>query len=160
MPPAGLESVFTLTTSWGKDMGTRSSLAGKQDASADDASAPPGLPRRDHAALPARALGPKASKTNAKRKQRIDVRTATDLERWRVATGDRALSYVVQAVDSGLYVERRQRRPLGADVVQSMVFTSIDEFVRWCDAEPLRFDDPALHDRLRRRGEEFFGVGG
>ena len=64
---------------------------------------------------------------------------------------------VLKASGSALYVERIQRRPLGTHLVQCMVFASADDFARWCDAEPLRFDDPGLHQRLCRRGREFFG---
>jgi hypothetical protein len=120
--------------------------------------APAGLPRRDRAALPAATLGPKATLIHARRRQRGEI-ASTDAGTRRIATDNCSLSYVVQPVGSALYVERRQRRPLGADVLQSMVFTSVDEFQRWCDAEPVRFDDPVLHRQLCRCGEEFFGFG-
>lgn len=115
---------------------------------------------RDHAALPAKTLGPKASLLHARRQRcapepRIattDVNAAL-----RLTTSDAAVSFVLKPSGSALYVERIQRRPLGAHIVQCMVFCSADEFSRWCDAEPLRFDDPGLHRRLTRRGQEFFG---
>lgn len=117
---------------------------------------------RDHAAQPARALGPKATLLQARRQQRGALWPgggASRCEAVQVTTADAAVTFVLQACGSALYVERTQRRPLGTHVVQSMVFSSADEFARWCDAEPLRFDDPGLHQRLCRQGWEFFHGG-
>jgi len=137
------------------------SAPAKQEGCGEDAPHFSRLPRRDRAALPARALGPKATQIHA-RKQRAkgpaEPTAPARADRWCMATADQALSYVLQADAAGLYVERRQRRPLGADVVQSMVFATLQEFDRWCDADPLRFDEPVLHGGLRRQGERFFDV--
>jgi hypothetical protein len=117
---------------------------------------------RDHAALPARALGPKAGLLQSRRQQRDAGRPgagAATREAVQLTTADAAVTFVLKASGSALYVERIQRRPLGTHVVQCMVFASADDFARWCDAEPLRFDDPGLHQRLCRRGREFFGGG-
>jgi len=117
---------------------------------------------REHAAQPARALGPKASLLQSRRQQRDAVRPGAGTvprEAAQFTTADAGLTIVLRACGSALYVERIQRRPLGTHVVQCMAFGSAEDFARWCDAEPLRFDDPALHQRLCRRGREFFGVG-
>lgn len=117
---------------------------------------------RDHAAQPARALGPKASQLQARRQQHGAARPGTDAaprEALQLTTADAAVTFVLKASGGTLYVERIQRRPLGTHVVQCMVFGSADDFARWCDAEPLRFDDPGLHQRLCRRGREYFGGG-
>jgi hypothetical protein len=117
---------------------------------------------RDRAAQPARALGPKASLLQSRRQQRDAARAgahAAAREAVQLTTADAAVTFVLKASGSALYVERIQRRPLGAHVVQCMVFASADDFARWCDADPLRFDDPGLHQRLCRRGREFFGGG-
>lgn len=115
---------------------------------------------RDHAALPAKTLGPKASLLHARRQRCTPeprIATAVTTATLRLTTADAAVSFVLKPSGSALYVERVQRRPLGAHVVQCMVLCSASEFSRWCDAEPLRFDDPGLHQRLKRRGQEFFG---
>ena len=120
----------------------------------------PAWSNRDHAALPAPALGPKAAVLQARRQQRLATRpgTVSSSEAGvRLSTSDAAVTFLMRGVGSALYLERTQRRPLGTHMVQSMIFDSADEFKRWCDAEPLRFDDPNLHLRLRRHGEEFFG---
>lgn len=117
---------------------------------------------RDHAAQPARALGPKASQLQARRRQRGAAppgASASPRDVVQLTTADAAVTFVLQPSGSVLYLERIQRRPLGTHVVQCMVFASAEEFTRWCDAEPLRFDDPGLHQRLCRRGREFFGGG-
>ena len=116
---------------------------------------------RDHAALPARALGPKAATLHARRQLHLAVRPDYRAQRrtsTRLSTADAALSYVLQGNGDALYVERTQRRPLGTVLIQSVVFSTQADFARWCDAEPLRFQDPVLHQRLRRHGEEFFGA--
>jgi hypothetical protein len=130
------------------------------EPSDDGAPSAPGWSNRDHAALPAPALGPKAAILQARRQQRLATRpgaVSSSEAGVRLSTADAALTFVMRGAGSALYLERTQRRPLGTHLVQSMVFASADEFRRWCDAEPLRFDDPNLHRRLRRHGEEFFG---
>jgi hypothetical protein len=119
----------------------------------------PGWANRHHAAQPARPLGPKASLRHARRQQRTSNPASDQAshETLRLSTRDALITLVMQRVGNALYVERTQRRPLGTHLVQSMVFETAEEFARWCDAEPLRFNDPPLHARLRRRAEEFFG---
>lgn len=87
------------------------------------------------------------------RDARLDARVPTDDDRTlRLRTGDGAVVLVLRAVDSGLVIERTQRRPLGTCFVQTLLFTDREAFDRWLDADAMRFDEPALHDRLRREG--------
>lgn len=140
-------------------MSTDSSSAEVPEPPDSTASSAPGWSKRDHAALPAVALGPKASQIQARRLQgRLSRSEAGTANRTgiRLSTADGAIAFVLRGVGGALYVERTQRRPLGTHLIQSMVFASSTEFTRWCEAEPLRFDDPNLHQRLRRHGEEFF----
>jgi hypothetical protein len=109
---------------------------------------------RVHAAQPARSLGPKASVLQARRQQRDRQRASSGDT---LVTADAAMSFQVRLCGDLLYVERLQHRPLGIHLVQGMVFDNDAAFGRWCDAEPLRFDDPSLHRRLRRRGQELLG---
>ncbi len=119
-------------------------------------------PRRAQASDAARPLGPKAAVLHARR-QRLGsakaaaVVEATDRHRsdqLALTSNDGALAFVLKASAAGLYVERTQRRPLHAHIVQSIVFESIDSFLRWCEADPVRFDHPVLYSRLRRHGDE------
>jgi len=128
------------------------------DSPTDSATAGP-WSTRDHAALPARELGPKASVLQARRRQKSINQSAPAAglnEELQLSTIDAALTFVVRGDGDHLYVARTQRRPLGAQLVHAMVFANTRDFTRWCDADPLRFDDPALHLRLRRHGEKFF----
>lgn len=76
----------------------------------------------------------------------------------QLRTPDASLCFVVRCHANGLAVERRQRRPLHTHVVQWMLFADAAQFKRWCEAEPMRFEDPHLHQRLCRCGEEYFGA--
>ncbi|WP_144290118.1 hypothetical protein [Ideonella sp. A 288] len=111
---------------------------------------------RGHASDVARRLGGHAGATQVTRSQCATRLPGTPDGELRLSTADAALSFAVRAVAGGLYVERVQRRPRGVRQVQSLVFTALDEFTAWCDAEPLRFDDPLLFQRLRRVGQEHF----
>lgn len=67
------------------------------------------------------------------------------------------MEFNVRATSTGLLVERTQRRPIGACLVQTLLFEDMDRFQRWCDVEPTRFDDPLLFDRMRRQAHEVLG---
>jgi len=103
-----------------------------------------------------RPLGPKAAMLHTRR-QRLSLaktpRTARAGE-FILATEDGALAFSMRASHAGLYVERTQRRPLGARLVQFMVFDGSEAFLRWCTVDPVRFDHPLLFGRLRRQGDE------
>lgn len=146
----------------------------KSDPSPDDgapsphgATGPdPGWSNRDHAALPARRLGPKALAVHARRLQRSttagtaapDPGTANNSGPGvRLTTADAAVSFTLRTLGHELLVERTQRRPLGTHLMQAMLFSALADFLRWCDAEPLRFEEPLLHQHLQRHGEECFG---
>lgn len=115
--------------------------------------------RRDHGIQPARPLGPKAKALQAQRRQRSAARQQADVPPHaglRLCTADGSLSYLLRGAGRSLFIERTQRRPLGTHMVHAAVFCSREDFRRWCDAEPLRFEEPHLHQRLLRQGEEFF----
>lgn len=117
---------------------------------------------RDHAAQPARTLGPKARVLMSRRRQRSDASPSLDVahdDALRLTTVDAGLSFTLKPAEGALYLERIQCRPIGTHIVQCMVFANAQIFLRWCDAEPLRFDDPGLHHRLRHQGLECFGGG-
>ena len=127
------------------------------------APAPSGWSNRDHAALPALPLGPKAAALQTRRRERLATRSLAMLATRsgiRLSTADAAVTFVMRGAGGALYIERTQRRPLGTCQVQSMVFSCVAEFDRWCAAEPTRFEDPNLHQRLRRHGQEFFDAPG
>lgn len=111
------------------------------------------------AAQPALPLGPKQQVLHARRLARpgtTGARDAASSAGRHYATQDRGVSVVMRGIGRGLFVERTQRRPLGTHLVQALVFDDGAAFERWCDADPLRFDDPGLHQRLLRDGREYF----
>lgn len=104
-------------------------------------------------------LGPKAALLHERRQRRALSKSMTrDPSRsqdvFRLASDDGAVAFALHAVPQGLFVERTQRRPLGALVTVAMVFERRDAFARWCDSDPVRFDHPMLHNHLRRHGDE------
>lgn len=117
--------------------------------------------RKDAIDEPVRPLGPKAALLHARR---VGRKAATPDpaagEDAGLASEDGAVSFVVTGTTGGLYIERTQRRPLGAQLVQAMVFDDTAAFKRWCDADPIRFDYPVLHGRLRRQGDDYFRARG
>jgi hypothetical protein len=127
--------------------------------------------RPSHSEMPdgTRPLGPKAAALHARRQQMRAAR-AVELarasrdhgraEQLALVSTDRKFRFVLRHVTAELYVERTQRDAQDAQVVQSMVFDGWDAFLRWCDADPVRFDQPVLHQQLRRHGDEFFNARG
>lgn len=142
-------------------MSTDTSTAAGNDAAAVEPPPPRGRRCKDAIDGPVRPLGPKAALLHARR---VGRKAATPdpsaVEEAGLASEDGAVSFVVTGTTGGLYVERTQRRPLGAQLVQAMVFADVAAFKRWCDADPIRFDYPVLHDRLRRQGDDYFRTQG
>lgn len=118
--------------------------------------------RRRPAALDAgeiAPLGPKAALLHERRQRHACTNSAgrsssRSPDAVRLASEDGAVAFALHAVPEGLFVERTQRRPLGALVTVAMVFAHRDAFARWCDSDPVRFDHPMLHNHLRRHGDE------
>lgn len=125
---------------------------------------PPQGARRQKDAIdgPGRPLGPKAALLHARRSRLKASQPAaapqsnTVTDSVLLCSEDGAVSFYVTPRADGLFIERTQRRPLGIHLAQSFVFEDLAAFVRWCEADPIRFDHPVLHSRLRRQGDEHF----
>ncbi|MFZ2990695.1 hypothetical protein [Ideonella sp.] len=110
---------------------------------------------------PARPLGAKRAALQLRRQsapvpvEAKDQRTDTG-ER-TLASQDATVAFALRATAFGLLIERTQRQAFGTRLVQTMVFEDQPTFDRWCDSEPMRFDDPMLYDRLRREGHDALG---
>jgi nitric oxide reductase activation protein len=72
----------------------------------------------------------------------------------RFVTQDGKLAFLMRPTGNRIYVERIQNKPLGARLVQCMLFQTLEDFSTWADSEPLRFEDPGLHQRICRCGEQ------
>ena len=117
--------------------------------------------RMDRIDEPARPLGAKRAALQLRRQSAPAVAEAKDQ---RTVTGERTLAskdarvaFAMRATAFGLLIERTQRQAVGTRLVQTMVFEDQPTFDRWCDSEPMRFEDPMLYDRLRREGHEALG---
>lgn len=120
--------------------------------------------RIDRIDQPARPLGAKRAALQIRR-QRASHPTARDAAKntradsggLLLASRDTTVAFTLRATVVGLLIERTQRHPVGARLVQTMVFADAATFERWCASEPMRFEDPVLYDQLRREGHEALG---
>lgn len=116
--------------------------------------------RRVNIIGPVRPLGPKAATLHARRQRRACAHAAMKAKARQhghdavLTSDDGSVAFALKASRFGLYVQRTQRRPLDAHVIQAMVFDSNEAFVRWCESDPIRFDHPVLYSQLRRHGDE------
>jgi hypothetical protein len=110
-------------------------------------------------ALPGEWVRPFGDKVTALQRRRRNTeaarRAANDAAHGEVAlcTTDGTVAFHLRSSELGLLIERLQHRPTGTVLGQSMLLADVRAFLRWCDVEPLRFDDPVLYDRLRRQGD-------
>lgn len=82
------------------------------------------------------------------------------------ATGDRgaviesddgAVCFALKVAGGRLFIERTHRSQAGRMAVQCLLIGGRDEFQRWCEVEPTRFENPVVFDRLWRYGDEVLG---
>ena len=123
----------------------------------------PHKPRRLATAVDApRPLCAKSAALLARKRQRVPRNAAALAAASTVqargtaelSSEDGAVAYVLRRARMGLSVVRTQRRPLDAHVIQSLLFSSGEEFDRWCESDPVRFEHPMLYEKLRRAGDE------
>lgn len=69
---------------------------------------------------------------------------------------DGAIVISMQRTTAGLFVERVIHRLPSARAVQAITFTTADAFMRWCQADPGRFEYPLFYARLERDAAELF----
>lgn len=72
------------------------------------------------------------------------------------ASEDGVIAFQVMECAGGIHVERAQDRARDGRVVQSMRFRDDASFVRWCEADRLKFIYPLLFANLRRTGSALF----
>lgn len=129
---------------------------------AKDASPPSGNRRLDRIDEPARPLGAKRAALQLRRLRNGVARDAakpqpSGLERMSLMSKDGSVGFVMRASLNRLLVERTQHQAQGARLVQCMAFGDQGTFDRWCESEPMRFEDAVLYDQLRREGHGAFG---
>ena len=132
------------------------------DRQAPHGARPPN-PRRqvDPVDRPARPLGAKRSALQAQRRRQAMASWRTGLTRTiagpegrMLTSADGTLAFALLSTTTGLLVERRHCPANGPRTAQTMMFDDATQFDRWCESEPVRFNDPMLHGQLRREGHE------
>ena len=73
-----------------------------------------------------------------------------------VASPDGEVAFWLSTVGDKLFVQRTHRKVAGVVAVQCLLITELEDFRRWCEMEPTRFDHPVVFDRVRRYGNEVF----
>jgi hypothetical protein len=71
-----------------------------------------------------------------------------------LVTADGKVSYALTARQPGLQVERSTYGRTDLQVSQTLFFSDRDAFDRWCDTDPIRFQQPLLHEQLKQTGGE------
>lgn len=117
----------------------------------------PGKRRLDPIDEPARPLGAKCAALQLRRQREGAVRTSSVPQPDGTAalilrSKDGLVSFAVRASPDGLLIGRTQRGANGARLLQFMFFADAGTFDRWCESDPMRFDDAVLYDQLRREG--------
>lgn len=67
-------------------------------------------------------------------------------------SGDGVIAFKLVPCAGGIHVERSQIRAGAGRVVQSMRFLDDASFLRWCEADRLKFTYPLLYANLKRSG--------
>ena len=89
------------------------------------------------------------------------VAAAGDVEpstRWNSHGCGRAgtVSVALQRFERGLFVTREENPSTGPRTLVVLSFDDLSGFERWCADDPIRFDQPVLHQQVRRHGEELW----
>lgn len=69
---------------------------------------------------------------------------------------DGVIAFKLVSCAGGVHVERSQFRAGSGRIVQSMRFQDDASFVRWCEADRLKFSYPLLYAHLTRSGCALF----
>ena len=72
------------------------------------------------------------------------------------ASDDGLITFQLSPCDGGILVTRTQLRTRGGRLVQSIRFADDATFIRWCDADRLKFSYPLVYANLRRSGCALF----
>ena len=84
-------------------------------------------------------------------------KTATGDRGTVIESADGALSFSLRIAGGRLFIERTHRSQAGTMAVQCLLIGGQEEFRRWCEVEPTRFEHPVVFDRLWRYGDEVLG---
>ena len=102
--------------------------------------------------MPDRLYNEKTRRDDRARPRSSDAQTVT------AASSDGVVTFRLSPCPDGILVMRTQARARGGRLVQSIHFTDGASFIRWCDADRLKFTYPLVYANLRRSGCALFGT--
>lgn len=71
-----------------------------------------------------------------------------------IRSADGEICFQLRPIRAGLLVQRDRRQRDGrARLFQSVVFSSVDGFVRWCECDSVRFEYPIIFSTVRREAD-------
>jgi hypothetical protein len=122
----------------------------------------------NHCVTPTNDRSPGVTRAGAPRRQRrgsrsaqVSASRASDNSgqslRSRGPHGE--LRFRLQYHQGGLYVEREEIPCRGLHWVQCMRFCDVEQFERWCDDDPARFEHPLMHQALKREAQALWQLG-
>jgi hypothetical protein len=76
-----------------------------------------------------------------------------------IESDDGRMCFALKTTAGRLFIERTHRGEAGTIAVQCLLIGGREEFRRWCDVEPARFEHPVVFDRVWRYGNEVLGRG-
>lgn len=131
-------------------------MSAQQPAPAAAISVPPSLAASE---LPGAAGRRPPPRQRPSSKESQPGRHQIDLVRRSSAHGRKGeLQFFLQRIAGGLYVEREETPRLGIGTHLAVCFVDRGSFERWCDDDAVRFEDPGLHQRLKRDGEALWRI--
>ena len=77
-------------------------------------------------------------------------------ERARHVAASGAVRVALQRQACGVLLELEECRLVGPRVVVVTSFTQASSFQDWCADDPLRFEEPIVHQQVRRHAEELW----
>jgi hypothetical protein len=74
-----------------------------------------------------------------------------------VRSDDGAIAYKLRRTGMGVVVVRERRQAAAkARLTQTAIFREANGFMRWCEADSIRFDYPLVFSAVRREGSALF----
>lgn len=100
-----------------------------------------------------RALLERKRQASGSMASRIRKATAVESEsRCLLCSDDGKVCYLLTEVHGGLQVERTISDRTSLQMSQLLFFAGRQPFDQWCDTDPIRFEQPLLHQQLRQEG--------
>lgn len=73
-----------------------------------------------------------------------------------VASPDGRIAFGFKRTHVGVHVERRESMSDGSRVALASLFVTVEQFDRFCDADPMRFEHPHTFQQAKRACHDLF----